>query len=222
VLRLGSFQPTHVLQTASNDGGFKVVTNKWVVSSAILSGIVAGVGLIFFALFIWRRKTLDPPSYVDLEKGQTMEPGEKSPELPIQPAGKTSPGFKESTLYVQYSSHESWAERKRGHSRNGSNASSITVNEFAYDSYWETLPKRAWLTSSVVSTDGTYLDSSSDRGSKGPGHTNSRSRENSVGSVSSMYSELSRYNHKPERIFIGNVRLPPQFSTPMRPPSAVS
>lgn len=183
---------------------------------------------------MWKRKTLDPPSYIDLEKankpsekGRTTEPGEKSPELPIQPAEKSSLQEEDNPLedsgpYVPCNSREPWVEQKRGRSRNGSNASSITLNESAYNSYWETLQKRAQFTSSVVSTDGTFRDSGSDHGSKDPGHTGSGSRGKSVGSVWSVYSDTSQYSQTSERIFIDNVRMPPQFSTPTRPSSAVS
>lgn len=232
MLRPGSFQPTHILREASNGGGFKVVTEEWVVSGAILSGIITGIGLIFFALFMWKRKILDPPSYVDLEnankpneKWGMKEPGEKSPEFPIQPADKTGHGeeqnpFRDGAPCVQYHSRESWAERKRGHSRNGSNASSITVNETAYDSYWETPQKRAQLTTGVVSTESTCRDPSSDcYGSNDPGHIDSR---DSGKYAKSVYSDVSQYSQTSERIVIDSVRMPPQFSTPMRPPSAVS
>ena len=211
-----------------------MLTNKGVISSAIASAIIAGVGLIFFVLFMWKRKNLDPPSYTDLEKankldekGPTIELGEKSPELPIQPADKTSLSFEERedpfadfAPYAQY--RESLAERTRRHSRNGSNASSITANDSAYNLYRGTLQKRALLTNGVLSTDSTYRDSISDYGSKDFGGTGPRSRGNSVQSILSAYSDDSQYSQTSERIFINNVRMPPQFSTPTRPPSAVS
>ena len=217
---------------ASSD--FMVLTNKGVISSAIVSAIIAGIGLIFFALFIWKRKDLDPPSYIDLEKaskpgekGPTTEPGERSPELPIQHEDKTSHGsgenedpFADFTPYAQY--RESLAGRTRGHSRNGSNASSMTANDSTYSSYRETSQKRALLVTSVSSTDSTCRDSVSDYGSKDPGYTGRRSRGNSVESISSVYSNGSRFSQTSERIFINNVRLPPQFSTPTRPLSIVS
>ena len=232
VLKFCSFQTNHALQVASND--FKVLTSTGVISSAIASAIIAGIGLVFFALFMWKRKNLDPPSYIDLEKankpdenGSTIEPGEKSPELPIQPADKTSPSseerenpFADFTPYDQY--RESLAERTRGHSRNGSNASSITANDSAYNLHREAPQKRALLTNSVFSTDSTYRDSVSDYGSKGLGGTGPRSRGNSVQSISSAYSNDSQYSQTSERILINNVRMPPQFLTPTRPPSAVS
>lgn len=227
-------QSNHVLRAASDNGAFKVVTGKWVVSSVILSGAIAGIGLIFLALFMWTRKNLDPPSYMDLEKanllgekGRTVEPGEKSPELPMQAAGETSPEegdnpFADFTPYAQYKSRGSLADRKRGHSRNGSNASSVTARESAYDSYWETLHKRAQLTGSVASTDSTYRDSVSDLDSNRPGHLGSKGRGESVASLSSVYSDGSQYSQTSETIFINNVRMPPQFSIPSRPPSVAS
>ncbi|KAF9793233.1 hypothetical protein BJ322DRAFT_1103652 [Thelephora terrestris] len=221
------------LRAASNSSGFKVVTDKWVVSSAILSGAIVGIGLIFFALFMWKRKTLDPPSYIDLEKanrpdekGRMMEPGEKSPELPIQPVGKIIPEeddnpFADSPPYARYPPREPFTEWKPGHSRNGSNVSSVTANECAYDSYWETLQKRAQLTSSVVSTDSTYQGSIPEHALKGHGHTGSGIR-GTVGSISSVHSSASNYSQTSEIISINNVRMPPQFSTPTRPPSVAS
>ena len=225
VLKLCSFQTNHTLRTASDD--FKVLTNEEVISSTIASAIIAGVGLIFFVLFMWKRKNLDPPSYTDLEKGPTIELGEKSPELPIQPADKTSLSFEERedpfadfAPYAQY--RESLAERTRRHSRNGSNTSSITANDSAYNLHRETPQKRALLTNRVLSTDSTYRDSIPDYGSKNLGGTGPRSRGNSIQSILSAYSDDSQYSQTSERIFINNVRMPPQFSTPTRPPSAVS
>ena len=100
VLKFGSFRSNHILPAAPND--FKVFTDKGVISSVIVSVIITGIGLVFFALFIWKRKVLEPPSYNDIEKankldeeGPTTEPGEKSPDLPIQPAEKTSSGYQE-------------------------------------------------------------------------------------------------------------------------------
>jgi hypothetical protein len=224
------FQSNHVLRAASND--FKVLTDKGVISSAIVSALIAGIGLVFFALFIWKRKTLEPPSYIDLEKankldeeGPTTEPGERSPELPIQPADKTSSSSRESedpfADFAPYTQPRgSLAERTRGHSRNGSNASSMTANDSAYNSYRETLQKRSLLTNSLSSTDSTCRDSVSDYDSKYRGYTG-RSRGHSLESVSSMYSE-SQYSQTSERIFINDVRMPPQFSTPTRPPSVAS
>lgn len=205
-----------------------MVTDKWVVSSAILSGVIAGIGLIFFALFMWKRETLNPPSYIDLEKassldekGRMIELGEKSPDLPIQLADKDDPeeetdSFADSAPFPTRRPLPEW---KRGHSRNGSNVSSITANESAYDSYWESLEKRAQLTTSVVSTDSTCRGSILEHGSKDPEHTRTKSRGQSV---SSVYSDASRYSQTTERISINNVRMPPQFSMPVRPPSAVS
>ena len=151
-----------------------------------------------------------------------MEPGAKSPDLPIQLAEKT--GLEECgdlAPYVQYRSHEPWTKREREHSRNGSNASSVTMNDSAYDAYWDTLQKRARLTNSVVSTDSTCRDSGSDYGSKDPVQTDSRSRGKSVGSVSSVDSGTSQYSQTSERIIINNIWMPPQFSTPTQPPSTV-
>lgn len=221
-------QSNHALRAASSNSSYRIVTDKWVVSSAILSGVIAGVGLIFFALFIWKRKDLDPPSYMDLEKagklnekGQKMASGENSPELPMQAADENSPEgddpFADPTAYGRYRSHGSLAERKRGHSRNVSNASSATVRESAYDSYWETLHKRAQSTGSFASIDSTCRDSVSDCDWKDRGQA-----DGSVGSLSSVYSEASQYSQMSERIFVDDVRMPPQFSTPIRPPSVVS
>lgn len=228
MLSLSSFQSTHILRAASNDGSFKVVTDNWVVSSAIISGTIAGIGLIFLALFIWKRKTLDPPSYIDVEranrpneKGRVMKPGEHSPELPIQLADRPKEKdklFGDDAPYVR----EPWAELKQVHSRDRSEASSITVNEFAYDSYWEVLQKRPQFTSSVPSTGSTYQDSVPHHGPKDPAHINSRSRGKSVGSVLSVYSDASQYSQMSERIFVNDVRMPPQFSIPTRPSSTVS
>lgn len=225
ILTLGSFQSTDGLRAAANGGGFRVVTDSWVVSSAILSGTIAGIGLVFFALFIWKRKTLDPPSYIDLEKankptekGRATELGEKSPEFPIQPANKTSPGERD-TSYTQHRSREPWAERMRGHSLNESNASSITVKESSHYSYRETLHERTQSTMSVVSTDSTYRGPGSDYGSKDDGQISSRSREKSALPV---YSDSSQYSQTSKRIFINNVPMPPQFSTPTQPLSTVS
>ena len=161
------------------------------------------------------------------ERGRAVEPGEKSPELPMQAAGKTSPEegdnpFADFAPYAQYKSRGSLAERERGHSRNWSNASSVTARESAYDSYWETLHKRAQLTSSVAFTDSTYRDSVSDWDSNNPGRLGSKGRGESVASFSSVYSEGSQYSQASETIFINDVRMPPQFSTPSRPPSVVS
>lgn len=226
MLNFDSLQSNHFLRAASND--FKVLTDKWVISSAITSAIIAGIGLVFFALFIWKRKNLNPPSYMDLEKANEPDekrpmtgPGEVSPELPIQPAEKLSSGsqenenpFEDFIPNAQYRGPR--AERARGHSRNGSDASSTTANNSAYDSYKETLLKRALLTNSIASTDSTYRDSVSDYGSK------TRSRGNSISSISSTYSVDSQYSQTSERIVINNVRMPPQFSTPKPPPFAVS
>lgn len=231
-LRFCSFQTNYALRAASDD--FKVLTNKGVISSAIASAIIVGIGLIFFALFIWKRKNLDPPSCIDLEKanrldekGPTIEPGGESPELPIQSADKASLSsvekenpFSDFAPYVQY--RKSLAERTRGHSRNGSSASSVTANDSTYSLYRKTLQKRALLTNSVSSTDSTCRDSVSDYHPKDPGGTDPRSCGNSVRSISPAYSDDSQYSQTSERIFINNVRMPPQFSTPTRPPSAVS
>jgi len=169
---------------------------------------------------MWKRKTLDPPSYIDLEKanklndkGQMAEPADKPPEFPIQLAGKINPEvqdnlFANSAPYVRYQSRAEW---KRGHSWNGSNASSITVNESAYNSYREMLQKKAKLTS---------RDSGSDYSWKDPGHIENRGK--AAGSVSSVNSDASPYSQISERIFIKNVRMPPQFLTPTRPPSVAS
>lgn len=178
---------------------------------------------------MWKRKTLDPPSYIDLEKanksnkkGQMAEPVGKSPELPIQLTGKINPEEQDNLFaggapYVRYQSR---AERKRGHSWNGSNASSITVNESAYNSYREMLQKRAKLTSSIVWTDSTRRDSRSDYDWKDPGHIENRGK--SAGGVLSVYGHASPYSQISERIFINGVRMPPQFLTPTRLPSVVS
>lgn len=207
---------------------FEVLTDKGVISSAIVSAIIAAVGLIFFALFWWKRKTLDPPSYTDIEKGDKpekgsrSEPGEESPELPMQLAEKASPRFEENDDpfgdFVPYPHYRgSLADRVRGRSRNGSYTSSMTANESAYSLYKETLQKRALLTNSVSSLDSTCRDSLSDcdstygRGTRG---------ENSD-KVSSIYSDRSQYSQTSERIIINDVRMPPQFATPMRPPSVV-
>lgn len=227
-------QSNHVLRAASNDGGFQLLTDKWVTSSAILSGVIAGIGLLFFALFILTRKSLAPPSYMDLEKAnkpnerrRTMEPGEVSPELPIQPAEKANPEegddpFTDNAPHVQYRPRGSLAERRQGHSRDGSTASSITMNESAYDAYWETLEKRAQLTNSIVSTESGFSNSASDHDLNHSEYGGSRSRGQSVGSISSEFSEPSQYSQTSERIFVNNVRMPPQFSTPTLPPSTVS
>jgi len=231
-LRFCSFQTNHALRAASDD--FKFLTNKEVISSVIASAIITGIGLIFFALFMWKRKNLDPLSCIDLEKanrldrkGPMIEPGEESPELPIQPVDKTSPSFvgggnpfSDFAPYVQY--RGSLTERTRGHSRNGSSTSSVTANDSTYRSYRETLQKRALLTNSVSSTDSTCRDSVSDYYSKNLGGSEPRSRENFVQSILSAYSDDSQYSQTSERIFVNNVRMPPQFSMPMRPPSAVS
>lgn len=197
-----------------------MLTDKGVISSAIISAVVAALGLIFFALFLWKRKTLDPPSYIDIEKGgkpekgPRSEPGEESPKLPIQLAEKASPmseenddPFGDHAPYPHY--RGSLADRKWGHSRNGSYASSTTANESAYSLYRETLEKRALLTNSISSLDSTRRGSLSDRDST------------YSDKVSSIYSEGSRYSQMSERIIINNVRMPPQFATPMRPPSVV-
>lgn len=213
-LTSGSVQTNNGLQLASDD--FRVMTNKGLVSSAIFSALIAVIGLIFFALFLWKRKTLDPPSYIDVEKGDKPEkgpaiaPGEESPELPIQHAEKASPSPEEDDdpledyhLYTDY--RGSLADRKRGHSRSGSDASSMTANDSAYSLYRETLQKRALLTNSVSSFDSTCRDSTSDFDSR-----------------SSTYSGSSRYSQVSERrITVNNVRMPPQFVTPMPPPSVV-
>ena len=227
VLRLLRFDPSRILQSTPNSGSFGVLTEKWVTSGFIISAVTAGIGVVFFALFVWKRKTLNPPSCMDLEmadglneKRQGNEPGNRTPELPIQPVEKASPADDYSPFaegdrtYAQYQSRESLADGRLGHSRNESNASSATVIESAYDSYRETLYKRAQLTDSVVSTDNTYRDSISDHGSK--------SRGKSVGSISSLYSEASRYSQVSERILINNVMVPPQFLTPTRPLVIVS
>jgi len=232
VLKLDSFRSNHVLRAAPND--FKVLTDKWVISSAIVSAIIAAIGLVFFALFIWKRKTLEPPSYIDLEKayqldeeGSTTELREKSPDLPIQPTEKILSGSQENEdPFTDFAPHTRYrgylAERTRGHSRNGSIASSMTVIDSTYNSYREALEKRALSTNSVSSIDSTCRDSGSDSGSKDLEHTGQRSRGHSVGSISSVYSDGSQYSQTSERIFINNVRMPPQFSTPVRPPSVVS
>ena len=217
-LKFISTQSNHGLRVVSDN--FKVLTDKGVVSSAIISAIVAAVGLIFFALFLWKRETLDPPSYIDIEKGDKpekgprSEPGGESPELPMQLAEKTSPGseenddpFRDNTLHAHY--RGSLGDQKRGHSRNGSYGSSMTANESAYSLYRETLEKRALLTNSISSLDSTCRGSLPDRHS-------TYSDE-----VSSIYSDGSRYSQTSERIIINNVRMPPQFATPMRPPSVV-
>lgn len=174
---------------------------------------------------MWKRKNLDPPSYIDLEKGNGPD-GEESPELPIQPAGEMSPEegnpFEDFAPYAQHQSRGFLTDRKWGHSRDGSNTSSLTLNESAYDMYWETLEKRAQLTNSIVSVDSTYRDSLPHYRPKDPRYTLPRSRVESVGSVSSSYSDASHFTQTSERIFINNVRMPPQFSTPMPPPTVVS
>ena len=98
----------------------------------------------------------------------------------------------------------------------------MTANDSAYSSYRETLQERALLTNSISLIDSTRRDSGSDHGSKDLGHTGQRSRGHSVGSVSSVYSDDSQYSQMSERIFINNVRMPPQFSMSTRPPSVVS
>jgi hypothetical protein len=232
VLTIGSFQSNQVLPVASDE--FKFLTNKGVISSAIASAIIAGIGLVFFALFIWKRKTLDPPSYIDIEKankpdekGSTTGLGEFSPELPIQPVEKTSfsPNGSDDLFagYVPYAHyHESSAEQARGHSRNGSNASSMTANNSAYSLYRETLQKKALSTNSISSTDSTCRDLVSNYDPTDLGCARPGSRGKSVGSISSLYSDESQYSQTSERIIINNVRMPPQFSTPIRPPSVVS
>ena len=219
VLKFCSSQTNPASQATSDD--LTVLTNKGVISSVIASAIIVGIGVIFFALFMWKRKNLDPPSYVDLEKGPTIEPGEKSPELPIQPVDKTSPSseekenpFADFSPYNQY--QESLAERTRGHSRNGSSTSSVTAIDSAYSLYRGTLQKRVPL------TDNTCRDSVAGYGSKDLGGTGPRSRRNPVQSISSAYSDDSRYSQTSERILINNARMPPQFSAPTRPPPAVS
>lgn len=229
VLKFGSSPSNHVPQAAS--ANFKVLTSKGVITGAIVSAIIAGVGLIFFALFIWKRKTLDPPSYVNLERGDgpdmgsTTELGEKSPNLPIQPTDETpiSPDEKNDPFADFAPYRGPLAERTRGHSRNGSYASSMTANETAYCSYKETLLKRALLTNSILSTDNTYRDSVSDYGSQDSRYSGTRkSRGNSVESMPSVYSRDSQYSQTSERIYINDVRMPPQFSIPAPPPSVVS
>lgn len=237
MLKLDSLQSDHNLQAASDK--FEVLTYNGVISSAIASAAIAGIGLVFFALFIWKRKTLDPPSYIDIEKARKLdekERGENSPELPIQFADGASSGPKGSNPFSGFAPYdhyrESLAGRTRGYPRSGSNASSITANDSAYDLYKGTLEqralekraleKRALSTNSVSSTDSTCRDSVSDYGSDNPGSTNPKSRGQSVGSISSLYSDESRYSQMSERIVINNVRMPPQFATPTRPPSIVS
>jgi len=226
-----SVQQDLALSVGSND--FKMMTSRGLIASAIVSAAIAGIGLIFFALFIWKRKTMDPPPYSDLEKGNgpdkkavTIEPGEESPELPIQHAYETPPSpnekddpFADFAPYPQR--RGSLAERMRGHSRKGSVASSMTANESVYNSYdlyRETLQKRALLTNSVISTDSTCRDSVSDCGS-----ITKKTRGKYVESISSVHSDSgdSQYSQTSERIFINNVRMPPQFSTPIPPPFAV-
>jgi len=219
-----SSQTNPAWRTASGD--FNVLTNNGVITSAILSATIAVIGLIFLALFMWKRKNLDPPSYMDVErskkpdiKGPMVEPGEKSPEWPIQPtddvppssAGKEIP-FTDFAPYAQY--RESLAERTRGHSRSGSNASSTSANDSTCNSYLGVLQKRALVTHSVLSTDSNYQDSVSDYSLQDPGDTVPLH-----GSTLSVYSDDDQYSQTSERIYINNVRMPPQFSTPMRPPS---
>lgn len=212
-----------------------MLTEKGVISSAIVSAIIAGIGLVFFALFIWKRKDLDPPSYIDLENANMLDgkgppTGEKTPELPMQHAERTSPvsegsedPFADFAPYGQYP--RSFTDRTRGHSRNISSDSSVTANDSvynSYNSYRETLQKRALLTDSVLSTDSTCRDSVSDHGSKDIGSTRTGSCGNSIQSIPSLHGDETRYSQTSERIFISDVRMPPQFSTPTRPPSAVS
>lgn len=230
MLKSGSSQSDYAPRVASNDS--TMMTDKGVVSSAVASALIAGIGLVFFALFLWKRKTLDPPSYADLEKasrqekGQTVESGERSPELPIQRADKSSPSLPESgDPFAGFGPHNHYsdlAEGKRGHSRNGSNASSMTANDSAYNSYRETLQKRALLTRSISSIGSTCRDSVSDCDSNDLARAGRRSRGKSVDSISSVRSDDSRYSQTSERIIINDVRMPPQFATPTRPPSAVS
>lgn len=226
--QFGSSQSDYAPRVASN--GFTMATDKGVISSAVASAVIAGIGLIFFALFIWKRKTLDPPSYVDLEKanqqekGPTVGSGERSPELPIQPADKASPYPQENgDPFADFSPNNHYrdlAERMRGHSRNESNASSMTANDSAYNSYRETLQKRALLTNSISSIGSTCRDSVSDCDSNDLARTGRRSRGKSVDSISSVHSDDSRYSQTSVRITINDVRMPPQFAIPTRPPSA--
>lgn len=222
--RFGSSQSDYAPRAASNDS--TMMTDKGVISSAVASAVIAGIGLIFFALFLWKRKTLDPPSYADLErasqqeKGPTVESGERSPELPIQRAEKSSPSLQESgDPFAGHNHYRDLAEGKRGHSRNGSNTSSMTANDSAYNSYRETLQKRALLTRSISSIGSTCRDSVSDCDSNDLARTGRRSRGKSVDSISSVRSDDSRYSQSSERIIINDVRMPPQFATPTRPPS---
>lgn len=207
------------------------MTDKGVISSAIFSAFVAIIGLVFFGLFLWKRKTLEPPSYMDIEKGDkpekgpTVDPGETSPELPIQ-AEKISPGpegnddpFTDYVLYVHYPG--SMDEQNRGHSRNGSNASSMTSSDSAYSLYREILQKRSLLTESTSSLGSIRRDSVSDRYSSHLGYSDQGHHSERADRISSMYSVSSRYSQMSERIIINNVRMPPQFAPPMRPPSVV-
>ena len=50
VLKFDSLQSDHNLQAASDK--FEVLTYNGVISSAIASAAIAGIGLVFFALFI--------------------------------------------------------------------------------------------------------------------------------------------------------------------------
>lgn len=226
VLKFGSFQSNNAPQAASDK--FKVLTDKGVISSAIVSAAIAAIGLIFFALFIWKRKTLDPPSYIDIEKARRLDEigsGEQSPQLPIQPAGKTPSSPKERSNpfadFAQYDHYrESLAGRTRGHSRSGSNASSMTANDSAYNSHREPLQKRALLTNSISSSDSTCRDSVSNYDSDE--YIRPRGGK-PVDSVSpSVYSEASRYSQTSERIIINSVQMPPQFATPTPLPFVVS
>lgn len=224
MLKFGSSQTDPALRAAS--GGSKVLTYNGVITSAILSATIAVIGLIFLALFMWKRKTLDPLPYIDLEKskkpdvkGPMAELGETSPELPIQPtgappssAGKEIP-FADIAPYARYS----LAERARRRSWNRSNASPMSTNDSACDSYPGVLQKRTLMTHSVLSADSNYQDSVSEYSLQDPGHTVSVHW-----STSSIYSDDSQYSQISERIYVDNVRMPSQFSTPMRPPSVVS
>ena len=228
ILKMGSFQSNNAPRPVSDK--FKVLTDKGVISSAIVSSAIAGIGLIFFALFIWKRKTLNPPSYMDIEKARKLDEkglGENSPQLPIQPASRTPPSPEERDNpfadFGQYGHYrELLAGRTRGHSRSRSNASSMTANGSAYDLYRETLLKRALLTNSVFSMNSTYRDSVSDYGSDDLGYTGPRGGKPVDSVSSSVYSDGSHYSQMSGRIVVNSVRMPPQFATPTRPPSVVS
>jgi len=215
-----SIQQNHDPQVALDD--YKVLTEKAVVSSAIFAAFIAIIGLVFFALFLWKRKTLDPPCYTDIEKGGKPgkgpmgEQGDVSPELPMQHPEKSpeiyGDPFTDNAPYGHY--RDPLAERKPGHSRSGSNASSVTAYDSTYSLYRETLQKRALLTQSISSLGSTRRDSVSDSG-----HLGYRGRGDHADKVSSMYSDRSRYSQTSQRITINDVRMPPQFATPMPPPS---